>query len=215
MNRDRIRAVAILVAVAVAAAGALALLQSQTAERIRVNASQRLLEKLQAVLPAPERYNNAPQLDVLPVFDLALGDETVPVYRARLDGRPVASVLTAIAPNGYVDEIRLVIGIDTGGTITGVRVLEHRETPGLGDGIQTNRSDWILDFDGRRIDEVPAIGWSLRRDGGDFDHLTGATITSRAVVKAVSRAVQYYAGHEAALFEPIKSTDNPVNSEPR
>ncbi len=209
------RAVAILVAVAMVAAGGLALLQSQTAERIRINESQRVLAKLRDVLPAPNRYNNAPQLDVLPVNADALGDETLPVYRARLDGVPVATVLTAVAPNGYVDEIRLIVGVDTDGGITGVRVLEHRETPGLGDGIQTDRSDWILAFDGRRIDDLPSTGWALRRDGGDFDHLTGATITSRAVVKAVSRAVQYYAENEAALFRPVDVPANPLESQPR
>ena len=173
-----------------------------------------MLQKLQAVLPAPDHYNNAPQLDVLPVVDAVLGDEALPVYRARLDGEPVASVLTAIAPDGYVDEIRLIVGVDTDGVLTGVRVTDHRETPGLGDGIQTDRSDWILAFAGRRIQELPATGWALRRDGGDFDQLTGATITSRAVVKAVSRAVRYYAAHEAALYQPVAAPDNPVNSQP-
>lgn len=203
MNSERLRAFAALVGLAVLAAAGLAGLQSLTEERIRANASQRLLDRLQAVLPPPDSYDNAPQLDVLRVRDPALGaDGPLPVYRARRDGEPVAAVLTVIAPDGYVDAIRLIVGVDVDGRITGVRALEHNETPGLGDGIETARSDWILQFTGLSLDRRPPGDWALRRDGGGFDVLTGATITSRAVIKAVRRALVYFEDHRQRLLAP-------------
>ena len=209
MDSARLKAVGVLVLLASLAAAGLSLLQDLTAQRIRENESQRVLQSLRAVLP-PGGYDNAPQLDVLMVSDPALGSpDPVPAYRARKEGQPVAVVLTVDAPDGYVDTIRLAVGIDMNGQIIGVRALKHAETPGLGDGIDTRRSDWIQVFDGRSIGNPPPARWALQRDGGAFDQLTGATITSRAVVKAVHRAVAYFNTHRDELFATPDSQAQP------
>lgn len=193
------RALAVLVVVAALAALLLAGLDTTTRERIARNEAQKLMATLQAVLP--DDYDNEPHLDrVMLAAPDALGStDALPVYRARRGGGPAGLVLTAVAPDGYVDAIRLLIGISAAGEITGVRVVAHAETPGLGDGIDAARGDWIQAFEGRDA-RSPANIWALRRDGGDFDQLTGATITSRAVLNAVRRALDYYRLHRDDLY---------------
>jgi electron transport complex protein RnfG len=122
------------------------------------------------------------------------------VYRARKAGKPVAVVLTVVAPNGYSGPIVLLVGIDYSGDITGVRVVKHRETPGLGDAIEIERSDWIERFTGKSRRNPGRAGWKVKRDGGEFDQLTGATITPRAVVAAVSGALEYFEHNRDNLF---------------
>ena len=199
------RALAALVIVAALAALLLAGLDATTRERIARNEAQKLVATLQAVLP--DNYDNEPHLDrLLVAAPAALGStDVLPVYRARLDGKPAGLVLTAVAPDGYVAAIRLLIGVSAAGEITGVRVVSHAETPGLGDGIELARSNWILAFDGRDAGSATA-DWALRRDGGDFDQLTGATITSRAVLHAVRRALDYYRENRDELYA-LAATD--------
>jgi electron transport complex protein RnfG len=182
------------------AAGLLAALDRATKERIAENEAQQLRLTLQAVLP-PGSYDNEPRLDRISVQAAdALGSSApLSVYRARRGGEPAGLVLTAVAPDGYVDAIRLLIGISAAGEVTGVRAVQHAETPGLGDGIDTARSDWILGFDSRPVPAADEV-WNLRRDGGDFDQLTGATITSRAVLNAVRRALEYYRMNRNELY---------------
>ena len=122
------------------------------------------------------------------------------VYRARRDGAPVALVLTAVAPDGSSGPIELLVGVNADGTVAGVRVLAHRETPGLGDPIEASRSDWVLAFAGRSLGDPPPAGWTVRRDGGAFDQFTGATITPRAVVHAVRRVLEYVGANQEALY---------------
>ncbi len=127
--------------------------------------------------------------------------DPVTVYRARLGGKPVALVIAPLAPDGYSGSIKLLVGINHDGTLAGVRVVTHRETPGLGDGIDETRSDWIHIFDGRSLED-PAhrqMG-SQKRRRAYFDQLTGATITPRAVVRAVRQALLYYRRHQETLF---------------
>ena len=193
------RALAALVILALVAAGLLAGLDRATRERIANNEAQQLLASLKTVLPA-SGYDNAPHLDWATVdAPNALGSEDLPVYRARRDSEPAALVITSVAPDGYVDTIRLLVGISAGGQITGVRAVSHNETPGLGDAIDPERSDWILAFDGRWA-SAPYATWALRGDGGEFDQLTGATITARAVLNAVRRALEYYRLHREELY---------------
>lgn len=196
---SRGRALAVLIVVAALAAALLAGLDTATRDRIADNEAQRLIASLDTVLPGG--YDNDPHLDLISVSVPGyLGSaEPLPVFRARRAGEPAGLAITAVAPDGYVDAIRLLIGITADGEISGVRVISHSETPGLGDGIELERSDWIRAFEGRRSDAT-ASGWSLRRDGGDFDQLTGATITSRAVLNAVRRALEYYELHRAELY---------------
>ena len=113
-----------------------------------------------------------------------------------------AATSEAVAPDGYSGPIRLLVGVNADGTVAGVRVLSHRETPGLGDPIDAARSDWIHGFEGRALDDPPAAAWTVRKDGGAFDEFTGATITPRAVVHAVRRVLEYAQANREALFEP-------------
>src|SRR5690606_19926340 len=96
--------------------------------------------------------------------------------------------------------IRLLVGISADGILTGVRVLSHRETPGLGDPIELRKSPWILQFDGKRLDDPPEALWAVEKDGGIFDGLTGATVTPRAVVRAVRNTLLYFERHRDELF---------------
>ena len=174
-----------------------------TKQRIAANERAALLRNLHVLVP-PERHTNDMFTDVIEVHDPTLlgSRDPVPVYRARRNGEPVALVLTPEAPDGYSGTIRLLVGIDPEGTLMGVRVLSHRETPGLGDAIEAERSDWILAFDGRRLGDPPADQWRVRRDGGVFDQFTGATVTPRAVVNAVRKSLIYFERHHDELFAP-------------
>ena len=173
-----------------------------TRDRIAANEREILLRKLHALIE-PGRHDNSLFEDTLRVTNRELFGTADPVaiYRARIGSRPVALVLPAGAPDGYNGTIRLLVGINYDGTLAGVRVIAHHETPGLGDGIEERRSDWINGFDGKSLDN-PATGhWQVKKDGGYFDQLTGATITPRAIVKAVRQSLLYYREHRDTLFD--------------
>lgn len=126
-------------------------------------------------------------------------DDTTMLYLARREGRPVAVVMEAVAPNGYAGAIRLVVGVRIDGSepvILGVRVSEHRETPGLGDYIEPRKDrnkahPWITQFDQLSLSARSPERWQVKKDGGDFDAVTGATISARAVVGATGRALRW------------------------
>lgn len=181
-----------------------------TRERIAANERAALLRKLNRLIP-PEIHDNALLQDTVQVRDENLlgSSDPVNVYRARMDGQPVALVITPVAPDGYSGPIRLLVGINYDGTLRGVRVVAHRETPGLGDAIEDDRSDWIHIFTGKSLQDPPAARWAVRKDGGAFDQLTGATITPRAVVKAVRQTLLYYRQHRQALFEGEAAAQQP------
>lgn len=168
---------------------------------IEANERQVILRTLQVVLPGGE-FDNDIVADVINVTSpQGLGStEALPVYRARKNGQPVAVVMTAIAPDGYGGPIKLLIGVRLDGSVSGVRVVSHRETPGLGDAIEASRSDWIESFTGRSLTNTTAGEWRVRKDGGAFDQFTGATITPRAIVAAVQHALQYYRKQQDAIF---------------
>jgi electron transport complex protein RnfG len=159
-----------------------------TRERIAANERATLLRKLHRLVP-PGLHDNILLDDAIAVHDESLlgTDEPVMVYRALKAGKPVALVIAPIAPDGYSGSIKLLVGININGTLSGVRAVAHRETPGLGDAIDEQRSDWVHQFDGTSLEKPPLDRWKVRKDGGDFDQLTGATITPRAVVQAVRR----------------------------
>ncbi len=121
-------------------------------------------------------------------------------------------ILPAVAPDGYSGNISLVIGVDTQGTLLGVRVVEHRETPGLGDKVDTKKSDWILQFSGLSLDNPEESGWAVRKDGGQFDAFTGATITPRAVVNMIRTTLMAYREESETLIQQARQdetvTDN-------
>lgn len=174
-----------------------------TRERISANERATLLRKLHQLIPQ-QQHDNVLLDDTLTIINTPLLGtlEPVTVYRARKAGQPVALVITPVAPDGYSGIIKLLVGINVDGTLNGVRVVTHRETPGLGDAIDEKRSDWIHLFDNRSLQDPPLERWSVRKDGGDFDQLTGATITPRAVVKAVRQTLLYYRDNQDALFAP-------------
>lgn len=173
-----------------------------THERIAANERAALLRNLHVLIP-PASHDNDIFNDIIEVTDPDLlgSTEPVTVYRARKAGWPVAAVLTPTAPDGYNGAIKLLVAINLDGTVAGVRVLSHRETPGLGDAIEAERSDWIRGFEGLSIGNPPLSGWAVKRDGGRFDQFTGATITPRAVVKAVKKALIYFKRNQQRLFE--------------
>jgi electron transport complex protein RnfG len=146
--------------------------------------------------------DNDPLLDRIEVSnpDL-LGAETTSVYRVRNDDEPVAVILNPVVPNGYAGPIRLLVSVKTDGTLGGVRVLEHHETPGLGDKIDERKSDWIREqFAGKSLGDPPEEQWRVKRDGGAFDQFTGATITPRSIVAAVKNALKFVTQQGNALY---------------
>lgn len=177
------------------------LTERATRPKIVANERQALLNSLYAVLN-PAEFDNDLLADTLKVRNPELlGTQgAVMVYRARKQGKPIAVILIPIATDGYNGVIRLLVGIYYNGSISGVRVLSHRETPGLGDAIEADRSDWILSFNGRSLGNPNRSGWAVKRDGGIFDQFTGATITPRAVVRAVHKALLYFHDHRETLF---------------
>ena len=190
-----------LVLLAALSAALIAVTDQLTRKRVAENEAAQIMKVLGALLPEGG-YDNSPHLDVITLTGAELpgSNAVLQVYRARLAGEPVTAILTMIAPDGYVGSIRLLVGIRADGTISGVRVLEHRETPGLGDSIETARSDWIRVFDGLSFVDPPPAAWLTRRDGGDFDQISGATVTSRAVIEAVREALIYFSENRDMLF---------------
>lgn len=186
---------------AVIGGGALALTHAGTAERIREQEQATLIGRLNEIVPEA-RYDNALLKDTTQVQSREVfgTDEAMTVYRARRGNKPVALLLTTVAPNGYSGAIRLLVGVNADGRLAGVRVVQHRETPGLGDKIELSRSAWIRVFTGLSLDNPPAAAWKVRKDGGQFDQFAGATITPRAVVAAVRRTLDYAVTNLDALF---------------
>jgi Na+-translocating ferredoxin:NAD+ oxidoreductase subunit G len=120
--------------------------------------------------------------------------------RARIAGKPEAVILEAIAHDGYSGDIKLLIAIKYSGEISGVRVLTHKETPGLGDYIDIAKNNWIKLFDSESLTQASDKNWNVKKDGGKFDYMAGATITARAAVKAVHKTLQYFEANKQALF---------------
>jgi electron transport complex protein RnfG len=193
---------------AVVGTGLVALTYEGTAERIAENERESLLRSLHQII-LPESHDNDIYTDILQVRDPLLGtNKPVDVYRARRGKQPIAAVIASIAPAGYGGAIKLLVGINYDGTLAGVRVISHKETPGLGDAIEAERSDWILGFNGRSLDNPGQQRWKVKKDGGVFDQFSGATITPRAVVSAVYNTLRYYQAHREALFAPMKHGAN-------
>lgn len=192
---------AILGGFAVLTTGLIGLTHQGTAEKIQQQQQQKLLTTLNAVIP-PARYDNDIQHNCTWVTSSELlgSDGPQHVYRGYLDNVPSSAAIEVVAPDGYSGNIHLIVGIADEGTVTGVRVLEHKETPGLGDKIDLRISDWILSFDGQVVADDTLSSWAVRKDGGKFDQFTGATITPRAVVKAVKNAVLFYQQEKQRIF---------------
>ena len=201
LSRSMYKNALVLGLFAVVTVGAVTLLQQFTAERIQAAERAAQMRALGEILPAGS-YDNQLLDHSLLIDDPLLGNRgPQPAYIALREGRPSAVILQAIAPDGYSGAIHLLIGIGADGRLTGVRVVGHRETPGLGDKIELAKDRWILGFNGKSLENPQASGWAVKKDRGEFDQFAGATITPRAVVGAVHRALRYFDGHKAELFE--------------
>ena len=145
---------------------------------------------------------------VLPAPHGLPGSDDAIVYRVYSGEEPVAALFAVTARNGYAGPIRILLGVRYDGEVSGVRILEHRETPGLGDKIVSTRSDWVFQFDGRSLVNPPTEDWALKTDGGVFDQLTGASVTPRAIIQAIRETLIYFDANRESLFlAPATITD--------
>jgi electron transport complex protein RnfG len=193
-------AAALLAAFGVAGAALVAVTHLGTAERIAANERQALLDQIDRIVPAG-RIDNDPLADTIRVRDpQALGAAETVVYRGRRAGEPAAAIFSPVEAKGYAGPIRLIVAVLPDGRLGGVRVLGHKETPGLGDKIEETKSDWVLGFDGRSLGDPPERLWQVKRDGGVFDQFTGATVTPRSIVAAVRQTLHYAHDHWGELF---------------
>ena len=186
---------------AVVSTGLVAVTEFTAHDEINKNERDLLLRNLHALLPA-EQFDNDIATDTLEVPPASLlgTTESSLVYRARLDGEPIAAIFNSIAPNSYSGRIHLLVGIYVDGRVAGVRVVKHVETPGLGDAVEIRKSLWITDFDDKSLSNPDTDGWQVKRDGGEFDQFTGATITPRAVIAAVHSTLLYYQQNADKIF---------------
>jgi electron transport complex protein RnfG len=198
--RNILKSAAALGLVAVIGTTLLTGVDALTADRIAAQERRVILEQLGQIIP--REYDNSLLEDRIVFSDenhFPKG-QLVTAYRARLNNQPVAVVLKFNAVNGYNGHIALLAGINVDGTLRGVRVISHKETPGLGDAVEVEKSNWINGFIGKSLKNPESTQWAVKRDGGSFDQFTGATITPRAVVDAVRLALEYFDTQRDHLF---------------
>ena len=177
-----------------------------TKPAIEASAVAEKMKLINEILPGSE-YDNALLVDTtsLPATKALSLDEPSTVYRARKNGEPAALVFEAIAPDGYAGKIRLILAVRANGQVAGVRVTQHKETPGLGDYVdpkkdKNKRQPWIMQFVGMSLADVTARDWKVKKDGGRISYHAGATVTPRAVAKAVYKAVEWAAANRESLY---------------
>jgi len=187
---------------AMVTAGVVAITQVATQERIAANVAEAQARALYEIVPRsvdPQLHQHHFTLDA-PELDL---DQPQQAWQAIVDGQVQTLILPVVAPDGYSGDIQLLVGIHRDASVAGVRVLAHKETPGLGDKIEPSKSDWLNGFIGKTTVGTGDKDWAVKKDGGQFDQFTGATITPRAVVQAVGRAIQYFRAHRERLLTPV------------
>jgi electron transport complex protein RnfG len=200
------RTAAVLFVFVVIFTGLLSAAYLWTKPAIEASAIEEKMKLVDEVLPRSE-YDNALLEDTLTLPatpELGLGDATT-LYRARKNGQPIALVFEAVAPDGYAGKIRLIVAIRANGAVAGVRVTQHKETPGLGDYIETRKDKnkarpWITQFTGLSLAEVADKEWKVKKDGGRIEYYAGATISPRAVAKAVHKAAKWAEANRDRLF---------------
>jgi len=178
-----------------------------TSETIELRLAEDLQASLSQVLPASLHDNNL--LDNS--LSIQNGNQDVIVYQGIKNGQTTA-VAYGVSGQGYGGEIKLIMGIKANGEILGVRVLSHAETPGLGDRIEAEKDDWIYRFDGLSLQNLAADKWHVKKDGGDFDQFSGATITPRAVVKAVKQGLDLFNAHRDEMLAHKVLTPTPTTA---
>lgn len=202
--RHSAKAGAILMAFAVTGTALLAATYDATHEIIAESEKQAKLKLIGQILPK-ELYDNDILKDVAqlpPAPELGNKDAT-PLYRATLGGKPSVAVFEAVAPDGYSGKIKLLVALKADGELSGVRVVGHKETPGLGDYIEIAKDQWITAFDGLSLAKYSGErDWKVKKDGGKFEYHSGATVTPRAIVKAVHKSLKYAAANPDKFFTP-------------
>ncbi|MBE9561254.1 MAG: electron transport complex subunit RsxG [Proteobacteria bacterium] len=195
-----LKTASILTVFAVLGGGLVAFSYQATVEQIKTNEREALLRTLTVLVPT-STYDNDLFSDIKKMPSELGIDNSLTIHRARKSGQPIAAILTPSATDGYNGRINMLIAINYAGTLIGVRVVSHQETPGLGDKVDRRRSEWILGFNGRSLLDPADSGWKVKRDGGVFDQFTGATITPRAVVRTVHKTLQFYWKYREKIFE--------------
>lgn len=197
----------ILATFALLTAAMIVFTQIGTEERVEKNKQKALEKALFEVIPAESHDNQMLEDSILLAAGTLSNRKARPAYFAFLNGEPKAVILPATAPNGYGGEIQLIVGIYFTGELAGVRVVPpHNETPGLGDGIEAKKSNWILSFNGKSLNNPVSEKWLVKKDGGEFDQMTGATITPRAVVSAVHQSLMYFQQHQNDLLSQLEAS---------
>ena len=189
----------ILAVFAIACTAAVGLVNIFTQDRIEVQAQQKLIKQLNDIVPK-NKHDNEMFRDCIMTPDTGSDLFIDVIYRARLNNQPTAAAIKTVAPNGYSGNIELLIAVNTDGSVSGVRTLQHKETPGLGDKIELRKSDWITKFNGNKVIKSNDSRWAVTKDGGMFDQFTGATITPRAVVETVKNTVNYFKANQSLIF---------------
>lgn len=211
MNSDKsvLKSGATLAVIAAICTALVAATYQLTAARIVENGKTLLEQSLQPALSGIT-YDGGisdSRLVIVPPHDLPGSDAAV-IYRVYAGGSPVAALIAVTARDGFSGPIRVLIGIDFDGVVTGIRILQHRETPGLGDKIVSTRSDWVHQFEGRSLLDPVTTGWAIEHDGGDFDQLTGASVTPRAVINAIRDTLMYFDSHRDEIFAAAATGDD-------
>jgi len=188
--------------------GLVSLTHHVTADKIADNGRLFVLKNLRALVP-DDMHDNDLLSDVIEFSDPnSFGNKhPVKIYKAFKNQQLVAIIASPTAADGYNGSIKLLVAIRKNGELIGVRVVSHQETPGLGDAIDSNKGDWIHSFAGRSLNNPKLSEWQVKRDGGYFDQFTGATITPRAVVKAVRKTLQYYQANKDNLVTSSKESN--------
>lgn len=201
-GRSVLRNSIILGVFAICTVGVIAFIQQATSERIAAEQQRMQMRALNEILPDDQHDNDLLQ-DSFSIADQPLLRLPTPgtAWRARQNGEVSAVILPVVTLDGYSGRIDLLVGIRANGELAGVRIINHRETPGLGDKFEVAKGNWIFSFDGKSLSLPAPQGWAVRKDGGDFDQFVGATITPRAVVQAVHNALQYFEQHRDALLQ--------------
>ena len=200
ISRSMLKNALVLGLFAIGTVGSVALLQQGTATRIAAAEREAQVRALADILPAGS-YDNHLLDNRLELNAPELGHRSPQsAYLALKGDQPSALILPVTAPDGYSGAIHLLVGIFADGRLAGVRVLGHKETPGLGDKIELAKSDWVRSFEGKSLSDPGEDGWAVKKDRGEFDQFAGATITPRAVVKAVHGALRYFDKHRAQLL---------------
>ena len=201
---------------ALATAGMLSVIYHQTAERIAAQEKIAAQKALLEIVPT-ERHDNdmlTTQWKLPEEVRKSLNlDSNDVIYVALKNDKPVAIIAPAIAPDGYSGEIKILTGINFDGSISGVRVVQHKETPGLGDKVDTNKSDWIFGFNEKSLGNPHENLWAVKKDGGEFDQFTGATITPRAVVAQVKNTLLMFENYKDVIFEHNHILESDTNNE--